>query len=400
MAVICLAGVRFAGGQTAPAAKQTAMAKKTAVTATKTGAPAAPAHKQMMAGEYFKNVTVLKDIPVDEFMDTMGFFAASLSLNCVDCHIGESGGNWARYADDTQLKITSRKMVTMVNAINAANFGGAKFVSCWTCHRGGQQPPVIPSLLEQYSPPPPDDPNEYQIREESAVTAEQVFDKYMQALGGAEKVAALTSFAGKGTYEGYDTGHEKVPFDIYAKAPNMRTTLIHFRNGEGVHVFDGRNAWISSLDKPMPLMTLTGGEVEGAKIDATASFPAQLKGMFPKWRVGETTIDDKPVMVVQGSAPGHSPVKLFFDKESGLLVRLVRYEVTVIGTNPIQVDYSDYRDAGGVKAPFQWTTTWTDGQDAVELSEVQANAAIDAARFAKPAPSKILEGSGARAAGQ
>jgi photosynthetic reaction center cytochrome c subunit len=399
MAMICLAGAGLAGGQTetAPGAKQTVLSKKTAVTTAKTGAAA---HKQMMAGEYFKNVTVLKDIPVDEFMDTMGFFAASLSLNCVDCHIGESGGNWARYADDTQLKVTSRKMVTMVNAINAANFGGAKFVTCWTCHRGIQQPPVIPSLLEQYSPPPPDDPNEYQIREESKVTADQVFDKYMQALGGAEKVAGMTSFAGKGTYEGYDTGHEKVPFDVYAKAPNLRTTLIHFRNGEGVHVFDGHNAWISSLDKPMPLMTLTGGEAEGAKIDATVSFPAQVKGMFAKWKVGETTIEDKPVMVVQGSAPGRSPVKLFFDKESGLLVRLVRYEVTIIGTNPIQVDYSDYRDAGGVKVPFQWTTTWTDGQDAVELTEVQANAAIDAARFAKPAPSKILEGSGARAAGQ
>jgi len=394
IAMISLGGAGFAYGQTAPAAKQTAPAKKSAT--------AAPARKQITAGEYFKNVTAMKDIPVDEFMDTMGFFAASLSLNCVDCHIGESGGNWARYADDTQLKITSRKMVTMVNAINAANFGGAKFVTCWTCHRGIQQPPVIPSLLEQYSPPPPDDPNEYQIRTDAKdePTANQVFDKYMQALGGAQKVAALTSFTGKGTYEGYDTGHEQVPFEIYAKSPNLRTTLIHFRNGEGVHVFDGRNAWISSMDKPMPLMTLTGGEVEGAKIDATASFPAQLKALFPQWKVGDTTIDDKPVIVLVGSAPGRSPVKLFFDKESGLLVRLVRYENTIIGTNPIQLDYADYRDAGGVKMPFKWTTTWTDVQDFIILSDVQPNATIEAARFAKPAPSKILEGSGARAAGQ
>ncbi len=399
IAMISLAGVGLAGGQTAPVVKQTALTKKPAATAAKT---TAPAHKQVTAGEYFKNVTAMKDIPVDEFMDTMGFFAASLSLNCVDCHIGESGGNWARYADDTQLKVTSRKMVAMVNAINAANFGGAKFVTCWTCHRGIQQPPVIPSLLEQYSAPPPDDPNEYQILAgaKDEPTAEQVFAKYMDALGGAQKVAALTSFTGKGTLEGYDTGHEQIPFEIYAKAPNLRTTLIHFRNGEGVHVFDGHNAWISSMDKPMPLMTLTGGEVEGAKIDATTSFPAQLKALFPQWKVGDTTIDDKPVLVLVGSAPGRSTVKLFFDKESGLLVRLVRYESTVIGTNPIQLDFSDYRDAGGVKIPFKLTTTWTDGQDFVILSDVQPNAAIEAARFAKPAPSKILEGSGARAAGQ
>lgn len=399
MAIICLAGVGLAGGQTASAVKQTAPAAKPAGTAAKT---AVPARKQITAGEYFKNVTAMKDIPVDEFMDTMGFFAASLSLNCVDCHIGESGGNWARYADDTQLKITSRKMVTMVNAINANNFGGAKFVTCWTCHRGIQQPPVIPSLLEQYSPPPPEDPNEYQIRTDAKdePTADQVFAKYMDALGGAQKVAALTSFIGKGTYEGYDTGHEQIPFEIYAKAPNLRTTLIHFRNGEGVRVFDGHNAWISSMDKPMPLMTMTGGEVEGAKIDATASFPAQLKALFAQWKVGDTTIDDKPVMVLVGSGAGRSTVKLFFAKESGLLVRLARYENTVIGTNPVQLDYDDYRDAGGVKVPFKLTTTWTDGQDFVVLTDVQPNAAIDAGRFAKPAPSKILEGTGARAAGQ
>jgi hypothetical protein len=82
------------------------------------------------------------------------------------------------------------------------------------------------------------------------------------------------------------------------------------------------------------------------------------------------------------------------------LVRLVRYENTIIGTNPIQLDYDDYRDAGGVKVPFKLTTTWTDGQDFVILSDVQPNAAMDAARFAKPAPAKIQEGTGARAAGQ
>ena len=103
----------------------------------------------------------------------------------------------------------------------------------------------------------------------------------------------------------------------------------------------------------MPLMTLTGGELEGAKIDATSMFPTQLKALFPKWKVGDTTIDDKPVFIAAGHAlPGRSSVKLFFDKQSGLLVRLVRYDSTVIGTNPIQLDYGDYRDVNGVKMPF------------------------------------------------
>ena len=132
--------------------------------------------------------------------------AASLSLNCTDCHISESASSWARYADDTPIKETARKMIFMVNTINKSNFGGSKFVTCWTCHRGNQRPTVIPSLLEQYSAPPPDDPNEVTVNAEAyqGPTAEQILDKYLKALGGPEKVAGMTSFTGKG-HSGRDT---------------------------------------------------------------------------------------------------------------------------------------------------------------------------------------------------
>jgi hypothetical protein len=71
--------------------------------------------------------------------------------------------------------------------------------------------------------------------------------------------------------------------------------------------------------------------------------------------------------------------------ESGLLVRRVRYTDSPVGRLPTQTDYSDYRDVAGVKMPFKWTTTWLDGRDTFEITEVQPNVAIDAARFAKPA---------------
>src|ERR1051326_4099225 len=69
--------------------------------------------RPQMSEELFKNVQVLKGIPVDEFMETMGFFSASLGLNCVDCHTRESEGNWAHYADETPLKQTARRMIQM-----------------------------------------------------------------------------------------------------------------------------------------------------------------------------------------------------------------------------------------------------------------------------------------------
>jgi hypothetical protein len=132
-------------------------------------------------------------------------------------------------------------------------------------------------------------------------------------------------------------------------------------------------------------MPLTGGNLEGAKLDAMLSFPAQIKTAFAQWRTDTTFIDDREVRVVQGTNPGQLPVKFYFDDETGLLARVVRYAETVIGRVPTQIDYSDYREVAGVKMPFKWTVTWTDNRTFIELSEVQPNVAIDPAKFVRPA---------------
>jgi outer membrane lipoprotein-sorting protein len=320
----------------------------------------------------------------------MGFFAASLSLNCTDCHTAESGGSWARYADDTALKNTARRMVVMVNAINKADFGGERKITCYTCHRGSQRPEVTPSLAEQYGTPPPEDPDRVEILNLNGAnqpSAEQILDKYLQALGGAAQVAKLTSLVGKGTYTGFDTDFAKVPIDYYAK-PGLRTTVVHTLAGDNTTVYDGQQAWVAAVDKPVPLMPLTGGDLEGARVDAGLAFPAQIKQEFKNWRSGfpAITVNDKPVQVIEGTTPGGSAIKLYFDKETGLLVRQVRYNNTIIGLTPSHVEYSDYRAVNGVKVPFHWTATWVDGQSTTDLSSVQANVPIDAARFTKPAP--------------
>jgi photosynthetic reaction center cytochrome c subunit len=349
----------------------------------------ATAHGQM-AEDVFKNIQVLKGISVNEFMGTMGFFAASLSLNCTDCHISESSGDWARYADDTPLKRTARRMVVMVNNINKNNFGGRRAVTCYSCHRGTIFPKVIPNLADQYGTPPPDDPNEVEILAKAAATAsaEQILDKYIQAVGGAERLANLTSFAAKGTYQGYDTDLEAVPLDVLAKAPGQRAAIIHLRIGDSTTIYDGRAGWIAAPDKPVRLLTLAGEDLDGVKLDAALSFPAGIKQALGQWRAGfpKASIGDREVQIVQGTAAGGSRVKLFFDQQSGLLLRTVRYTDTAVGIIPAQIDYSDYREVAGVKLPFHWVITWTDGQATVELSEVQANVAMDASKFAKPAP--------------
>jgi Photosynthetic reaction centre cytochrome C subunit len=353
---------------------------------------AAQEPKPQMAEEVFKNVTVLKGIPVDEFMSTMGMFAAAVSLNCIDCHVPESVQNLAKFADDTPIKRTARAMTLMVNTINRTNFGGRPVVTCWTCHRGeAGAAKGVPNLTVQYSAPP-EDANEVEVIRQSpnAPTPDQVFAKYIQAAGGAERVNALTSITGKGQYDGWDTDFVKVGIELYAKAPAQRTTLVHM-NIEGkvedsVRTFDGRMGWIASPDKPLPLMTLTGGNLDAAKTEAVLLFPATIQKSFTGWKTGAATIDDVDVVLVQGVTSAKTPIKLYFDAESGLLKRALYYAGTVIGPVPTQIDVEQYKDVSGVKIPSKWTSTWTDGQAHFDLSQVQANVAVDAAKFNKPAP--------------
>jgi photosynthetic reaction center cytochrome c subunit len=347
--------------------------------------------KPPMAEQVFKNVQVLRGIPVDEFMATMGFIAASLSLNCLDCHTQDSGRDPAKYADDTPIKQTARKMLLMVRQINAQNFGGVRTVTCYTCHRSDVAPRFTPSLAEQYGTPSDRDPNDVEVEQQpdpTAPTADQILDKYIQALGGAQRLSALTSFTASGTYSGYDTDFAKKPAEVYAKAPGLRTTIIHPPIGEGATVFDGRNGWIAEANALLPLITLTGGELDAATLEAELAFPANIKQYLTGWRAGfpAMMLDDRNVVVVQGTAPGGSRVKLFFDKDSGLLVRMVMFTTTVIGLNPREIDYSDYREVAGVKVPFKWTAVWTDGRSEFEMTDVKPNVAIDPAKFAKPNP--------------
>ncbi len=344
-----------------------------------------------MAEEVFKNVQVLKGIPVDQFMDTMGFFSASLALNCTSCHGMESASDAARFADDPPLKKTARKMILMVRAINKDNFGGAGLVTCYSCHRGGDRPKITPSLADQYGIPPEPDPNEFEVAGQTPgmPSADEVFQKYIQAVGGLQQLTRMTSFVGKGIYEGYDTDREKFPVEVFAKGPDQRATIVHIRGGDKILTYDGRAGWILEPDTPAPLITLTADDLEGARIDALLFFPAQVRQSRNQWRVGATMIDDTDVQVLEGTNSGKTPLKLYFDKNSGLLVRMVRYTNTVVGPIPTQVDYSDYRAVAGVKMPFKWTTTWVSGQSTTELDEIQPNVSIDPTRFAKPTTANV-----------
>jgi hypothetical protein len=353
------------------------------------GGQAATPAKGQAAGEVFKNVTTstLKAITVDDFMGSMGVMSAALGFDCADCHTG-AGTDKVNWEIDTPRKRTARKMVEMVAVINRTNFGGVQMVTCYTCHHGKDRPPTTIALDTLYGPPneeredivpaAPDQPS-----------ADPILNKYMQALGGAEKLAGLTSFIATGSALGYEGLGGGGQVQIFAKAPDQRSTIIQFKDhperGDSVRVFNGKTGWIKTPRALLKEYEQTGSELDGTRLDAQLSFPGQIKQALTNLHAGfPDSINGHEVEVVQGSGPRGLLATLYFDKQSGLLVRLVRFSRSPIGRVPTQVDYSDYRDVGGVQFPFQYTFSWLDGKDAFKLSEVKTNVPIDAAKFEKP----------------
>ena len=340
------------------------------------------------AENVFKNIQVLKGIPVDDFMDTMGIMSAALGFDCSECHTG-AGTDTVKWEADTEKKRTARRMTLMVGAINRNNFGGRQVVTCWTCHRGRDIPHVMPAIDTVYGTPLLEADDIITQSFPGEPSAEQILDKYLQALGGAERLASVTSFIATGTSQGFRGFGGGGTVQIFAKAPDQRATIIKFaesiKRQDAIRTFDGRSGWVSAPLAVVPEYALGGSELDGARIDAQLSFPAQIKKALTQLRVGPPdNIDGRDVHVVQGNGSRGLVATLYFDKASGLLVRMVRFGTSPIGRAPTQVDFADYREVGGagIKMPFRWTFGWLNGRDSFELKEIRLNAPIDAGVFA------------------
>ena len=305
---------------------------------------------------------------------------------CNECHIGNQ--DWAT---DSAGKRTARIMIAMTDALNQDYFPGRQIVTCWTCHRGGYPPPVTPELDLVCGEPLG---MNYDIREQRphAPSPDEIFDKYIQALGGAERLANLTGFVGKGTVAGYQGG-QAGPFEVFASAPNQRTLVVHWEDADRTLTYDGRAGWEASPVTAVPVLTWTGGELDRVRLAAELSFPGLVKQVLADWRADFASVDGRPAYLVQGTTASGSFANLYFDQESGLLTRVLFYANTRVGRNPTQYDYLDYREVAGVMMPFRWNVKWTGGWDTYEVTDLQVNVPIDPARFARPTPVQARPGS-------
>jgi photosynthetic reaction center cytochrome c subunit len=374
------------------------------------GAQTASQEKPLLAEQAFKNIQVFKGLPVDDFMETMGIMAASLDFDCSDCHVG-AGTDQVDWAADTSRKQMARLMVTMVASINKNNFGGRQLVTCWTCHRNRDKPLVTPVMDTIYGAVTIE-PDDVIVATEGLPSPESILDKYIQAAGGAQRLASLKSFVGKGTsvsFGGFGGGGD---VELVAEAPDKRATIILFKEatdrGDQIRTYDGHAGWVRTPLNVLGEFQLSGGDLDGARLDAQLSFPGQIKQVLSNLKTGPPgTITDLPapasqaslqkdvtlgqthdVDVVQGTGPRGLLVTLYFDRKTGLLLRELRYGSSPIGRVPTQVDFADYRDVNGIKLPFRITYAWLDGRDSIVLNEIKTNVPVSEAKFDRPAPLK------------
>jgi hypothetical protein len=271
-------------------------------------------------------------------------------------------------------------MMRMVFAINRDSFDGERQVTCYSCHRGSARPVGTPMIREDEPRAAPDEASSPSDAGVGLPGVEQLFEKYVAALGGGEALRRISTRVERGTVI---SAGRQFRFEAFAKAPDKRVSIMELPNGESVTAYDGKTGWHAVPGGP--LLEMRGSELDAARFDADFFPAAHLKQMFNDLRVERMAeVGRRKAYPVAGLQAGQPNVRVYFDAESGLLLRLVRYEESPLGRNPTQIEFADYRAVDGVKLPFRRTVTRPRAGFTIQIEEIQHNVPMEDARFARP----------------
>lgn len=351
-------------------------------------------------GEARKNILVLKEFPDSQLIPMMNLMGASLGVRCNFCHVNNAG-QWDFASDDKPEKKTAREMISMTLSVNKSTFNGRTEVGCFTCHGGRTNPVSVPVLpLPEPAPRPgrggpggpggpagpggPGGPGPAGPGAPAAMpqlTADDVLNKYITAIGGQAAIDKLKSRVMKGTYT---SGGNSMPLEINQMAPDKIHLTFVSPQGQMERGFNGSAGWEKN---PRGVNDLPAAQLADLKSGFALFRDLKLKDQFTRMSVRKDKLEGKDVNVISGANQSGKRERLFFDAESGLLLRRVTYTQTPIGVIPDQTDYEDYRDVDGVKIPFTVKTAGLDNfsTGTRKFSEIRINAPVDDASFNKPA---------------
>lgn len=353
-------------------------------------ASAAPQEKTV--DQTRKNIQVLKGLPDSQLGTVMQYVATSLGRRCDFCHVNKGGNNWVWESDEKEEKVTARKMMTMVLALNKDNFRGSPTVSCYTCHRGRSTPQGIPSFplpTPPPRPPPAASPAAGQptpTPTPAGPTADQILAKYTEAIGGQAAIEKMKTSVMKGTYAGFNGA--ELTFEAYLTAPDKFYVSVTTPQGTSERGFDGKVAWEKNA---RGVNELTNPILDQMKSMFMLFRNIKLKEQFTRLRLGgRDKIGDRNVIIISGTTADNHRERLFFDAETGLLLRRISYAETMIGMIPEQIDFEDYRDVDGVKLPFTVRVSSVEPGlvSTRKYTEIKLNVPVDDSKFNKPAAAK------------
>ena len=332
-----------------------------------------------------KNIQVLKGLPGSQLFLLMNFVGDSLGVNCDYCHVkgeknpqtGEDTWLWER--DDKKEKAVGRDMMRMVLELNRTRFNREAVVTCYTCHRGSTRPERMASL------PPHDYFGEALKPQPKRVlpTAQEVIAKYLSVVGASRQDILSQAIVMRGTVERVERAKASGPTEIIFKQPSKARIVETLTSGVVTRGWNGTTAWAQSSKgvnqvtgenlkamKAMPSTTIVSdGLFNPIKIPDSASHATLI---------GVTRINDRESyqVIIEDSAT--QSIQLFFDVESGLLLRRVNVTNTMLGPLNVQWDFSDYRDVSGIKLPFVIRTSDVSSYDTVvrRFSEIKMDSSV------------------------
>ncbi len=354
-------------------------------------APVAPQDKPVEQTR--KNIKVLTGLPDSQLIPVMNFMSASLGRRCNFCHITDKGRDGFAL-DDKPEKNTAREMIKMVMGLHKQNFPGASEISCFTCHRGQQRPVNVPPLplptpLPRPSASPAATTGAAPTQPSGAPsppptpTADEIYSKYIAAIGGQANVDKIKSRTAKGSVA---QPNGTVTVDIAQGAPDKFHITATTPTGAFERGFNGSVGWEKG---PQGVRALAPAEVAQLQNSIGLLRHIRLKEQFTSMRArGTQLIGDRPTYVVIGTTADNRQERLFFDTQTGLLLRRISYMATLLGLIPEQIDFEDYRDVDGVKFPFTVRVSSIEVGNPVSsrtFSEMKLNAPVDEAKFNMPA---------------
>ena len=330
------------------------------------------------AEQAFKNIQVLKGMPSSQLGAVMDYISSALGVQCNFCHVPQAFDK-----DDKPTKITARKMMLMQFALNKDNkdlFGATGGVTCYTCHRGQTTPQTTPML-------PMSMPAGGEMGAAKAATdlptVDAVLAKYMQAIGGEAAYRKIHSRSMKGMQVVSDG--TQIPFETYEAAPDKLVTIMTTpRQGVMMNGYNGKVGWAKNQRGQREL---TGAQLAAIKRSADFYGDIKLKEQYPGLEVVDREkAGDRDAIVLASQASPTRIEKLYFDAQTGLLIRFQTLIQTPIGAVPDQFDFEDYRDVDGIKIPFTIRHSPVEARDGWtrKYTEIKQNVDVDEAKFNPP----------------